>query len=610
MPPITADTMTTATVTATLYGETSSEDASAEDTPSDGLPVVLEEAYAATVDPERYESLLDAWETYLKRISESNEPIQDPAAAYAAHFSRALEILDKLGRQRQAIDAEQSTVDTISWPALICDSRHRVTASNRAIDIKLPCSLAKFHPDEHFCEQVTQALQEWSSKSGQTRLLPLKTPDGKLQNCIIITELEAQTPKLADRRFLIAEASVEFDGATQDMLRAEFQLTAAELLTLAYLVKGYPADQISELRHVTINTTRKQIRGLLDKTGANSQTDLIRQVVALVAQVGETRLAIEATNTHARLSKGWRRMTLQDGRQLCFLEFGDPNGRPLLFLHHMMGGPMWLPSAQRRAADNGWHVIAPSRPGFGQSDSVALKGEALVNQTVDDLCALLDYENIEAAVILGSMSSAGLAANFVVRKPQRSLAMLNVGFGGRCDEAMIASLPKRPRIMAQTFLRSDLATRFLVRVGVAAIDILGPRRHLEVHVSHSPPDMMAIADPQICDTLSAGLTHSVYQGVDAFCKDGYLALTDWRAELEAASQLVPSACVVGKEDKITPFEEMQRLLEGLGNYQLVSTDNAGQLLFYSHSNLVLQQLEVLWARQVKAQLIADRQGSA
>ena len=41
--------------------------------------------------------------------------------------------------------------------------------------------------------------------------------------------------------------------------------------------------------------------------------------------------------------------------------------------------------------------------------------------------------------------------------------MLNVGFGGRCDEAMIASLPKRPRIMAQTSLKSDLATRFLVR---------------------------------------------------------------------------------------------------------------------------------------------------
>jgi len=303
-------------------------------------------------------------------------------------------------------------------------------------------------------------------------------------------------------------------------------------------------------------------------------------------------------------------MTLSDGRQLCFLDFGDPTGRPLLFLHHMMGGPMWLPEAQRSAAAHGWRVIAPSRPGFGQSDAVPLTGDALINQTIDDLCALLDYENIEAAVVLGSMSSAGLAANFVVRNPQRSVAMLNVGFGGRCDEEMIASLPKRPRIMAQTSLKSDLATRFLVRVGIAAIDILGPRKHLEIHVAHSPPDMRAIADPQICDTLSAGLTHAVYQGVDAFCKDGYVALTDWGETLEAASQLVPSACLVGKDDRITPFEQMQRLLKGLGNYQLIATENAGQLLLYSHSSLVMQQLEALWQQQTDTPLLSSRQDSA
>lgn len=571
------------------------------------LPLVLEEAYASTVDPERYESLLDAWETYLGTISESAGWKGDPSAIYAVHFSRALEILDRLGRQQQAIDAEQSTVDAISWPALICNSQDQVTASNRAIGVKLPCPLHRFHQDEYFCEQVTQALKGWSNKRGQTRLLPLKTPTGKLHNCVIITELDSDTDSTQppERRFLIAEASVEFDDTTQEMLRTEFQLTSAELLTLAYLVQGYPADQISELRHVTINTTRKQIRGLLDKTGANSQTDLIRLVVALVAQVGETKLAVATANTQVRGSPAWRRLTLQDGRQLSFLDFGNPDGRPLLFLHQMMGGPMWLPDAQRIAAERNWRVIAPSRPGFGHSDAVAVSGDALVDQTIDDLCALLDYGNIRSAVIVGSMSSAGLAARFVVRHPTRSLAMLNVGFGGRCDDEMIASLPKRPRIMAQTSLKSDLATRFLVRVGVAAIDILGPRKHLEIHVAQSPPDMRALADPQVCDTLSAGLTHSVYQGVDAFCKDGYLALTDWEEALKDASRLVPSACVVGKEDRITPFEEMQRLLEGLGEYQFVPVEDAGQLVFYSHNHVVMQQLESLWQKRDQQNLVTE-----
>lgn len=583
-------------------GETAKETAPEPATSSitSPLPVVLEEAYASTVDPERYESLLDAWETYLSTIPDKEDLGQETSMVYAVHFSRALEILDRLGRQRQTIDAEQATVNAISWPALICNGRHEVTASNRDTDILLPCALANFHPDDFFREQVISSLKGWTSKRGQTRLLPLRSPDGKLQNCVIITELESEsdaTPQdAADRRFLIAEASVEFDEQTKAMLQQEFGLTAAELITLAYLVQGYTPEQISDLRHVTINTTRKQIRGLLEKTDASSQADLIRLTVAMVAQIGETRIAIEAANTQVRDSRGWRRLSLPDGRQMSFLDFGDPAGRPLLFLHHMMGGPMWLPQAQQLAAENGWHVIAPSRPGFGHSDALALSGDDLVTQTIDDLCTLLDYTNHKSAVVLGSMSSAGLAANFVVQRPERSLAMLNVGFGGRCDDAMIASLPKRPRIMAQTSLKSELATRFLVRVGVAAIDILGPRKHLEIHVAHSPPDMQAIADPTICATLSDGLTHSVYQGVEAFCKDGYLALTDWHDSLEQASELVPAACVVGKHDRITPFEEMHRLLSNVGKYRLVPVEDAGQLVFYSHTELVMKELEALWER--------------
>jgi len=48
------------TVSAVAFSPSRSQTAGAQSPPSDNLPVVLEEAYAATVDPERYESLLDA----------------------------------------------------------------------------------------------------------------------------------------------------------------------------------------------------------------------------------------------------------------------------------------------------------------------------------------------------------------------------------------------------------------------------------------------------------------------------------------------------------------------------------------------------------------------
>ncbi|HXF64691.1 MAG TPA: hypothetical protein VNK95_23885, partial [Caldilineaceae bacterium] len=61
-------------------------------------------------------------------------------------------------------------------------------------------------------------------------------------------------------------------------------------------------------------------------------------------------------------------ITLPDGRTLAYSEYGDPNGRPLIWLHGNPGSrrepelldPALLQRLQVRA-------IVPDRPGIGQS---------------------------------------------------------------------------------------------------------------------------------------------------------------------------------------------------------------------------------------------------
>ncbi len=61
------------------------------------------------------------------------------------------------------------------------------------------------------------------------------------------------------------------------------------------------------------------------------------------------------------------RIALPDGRWLAYAEFGDPDGRPVLFLHGTPGyrrNP-WATDAGFRSA--GVRLIAPDRPGVGRS---------------------------------------------------------------------------------------------------------------------------------------------------------------------------------------------------------------------------------------------------
>lgn len=61
-------------------------------------------------------------------------------------------------------------------------------------------------------------------------------------------------------------------------------------------------------------------------------------------------------------------LTLRSGRRLCYAEYGDPTGRPLFYFHGWPSSRLQASLLHQAARDTGLRVIAPDRPGAGQSD--------------------------------------------------------------------------------------------------------------------------------------------------------------------------------------------------------------------------------------------------
>lgn len=59
-----------------------------------------------------------------------------------------------------------------------------------------------------------------------------------------------------------------------------YRFTPAELQLASALISGRSASEYAAFRGVSVNTVRCQIRSLLEKTGLNRQTDLIRLLIA------------------------------------------------------------------------------------------------------------------------------------------------------------------------------------------------------------------------------------------------------------------------------------------------------------------------------------------
>src|SRR6185295_2497152 len=91
------------------------------------------------------------------------------------------------------------------------------------------------------------------------------------------------------------------------------------------------------------------------------------------------------TNRSAQLLK------LSDGRMLCYAEYGDPQGKPLLYFHGGPGSRLDMAPAEATFLEHGIRMIAPDRPGMGQSDR---KGNRTLLDWADDIAELIDHLNL------------------------------------------------------------------------------------------------------------------------------------------------------------------------------------------------------------------------
>src|SRR5688500_4433105 len=87
-----------------------------------------------------------------------------------------------------------------------------------------------------------------------------------------------------------------------------------------------------------------------------------------------------------------RHLRLRDGRTVGYAEYGDPDGVPLLFFHGTPGSRLQLRALDEPARRHHVRLLAPDRPGFGESSP---QPGRTVGQYADDIRELADDLRLE-----------------------------------------------------------------------------------------------------------------------------------------------------------------------------------------------------------------------
>ena len=119
----------------------------------------------------------------------------------------------------------------------------------------------------------------------------------------------------------------------------------------------------------------------------------------------------------ASLPKG--NITLRDGRQLAYAEYGDPHGKPIFFFHGTPGSRLFHHPDASIAASAGARIIAVDRPGFGRSDFKP--GRTLLDWP-NDVIQLADALNFDRFAVVGYSGGGPYAAVCASSIPDRLTA--------------------------------------------------------------------------------------------------------------------------------------------------------------------------------------------
>lgn len=261
---------------------------------------------------------------------------------------------------------------------------------------------------------------------------------------------------------------------------------------------------------------------------------------------------------------------LADGRRLAHLDLGAPDGTPVLYQHGGLSCSRDIAFADARCRERGVRLVAPDRPGIG--DSGRRPGRTVADWA-GDVGALADALGIERFAVLGWSAGGPYAIACAHLLGDRVTAVATVGSVSVPDRANVARLGlATDRLLFPVSRWAPPIGRLILEAGRLTPATL---THAALRRSVRGGDRAAVAG------ISAGEVRGWYAGAArhgaAGLVDDYRALSrDWGFALEEVRR--PVVLLQGADDALVPPDEGRDLASRLPAADLRIVPSAGHFL--------------------------------
>ncbi len=568
--------------------------------------------YAATLSPQGFNELfvdlsiqmeklveeLTGESNITRRLPHSSEHVfdQDAIADLAEHVRIAHAIQSRIGHFDDSSDKIQFIVDSVPNPAVVFDENESIVAVNGLSRVQQGArsrTLAEVIGSADELAHIRKAVAGELGRNGEFASVPLVTNLAKGQNtCALIKKIQkgGRNGKQADL-YLLAVADFGFDENVRVAIRDSYRLTDAEASVAVLLASGATTVEIARQRAVSLETVRSQIKAIKHKTQVRDIPHLVRLMCGYSAGILVPNGMSEPAQSV--LVKGHpassAMFTLGDGRTMEYIVQGAPDGHPVLLFHNLPYGAVLPEAAIRAVARKGLKIIAPLRPGQGRSDPLpGVAREKLLNQVARDMDELLTALGAPKVALIGNVGGSAFALRFASLYPQKVSRIVMVSRAPIWRGEWLAGMPRRQKLISMLLRHLPTMANVLVWAILSYVNRQDGGDFLRESVKESEADLKALDNPETMRLMVDGIKFGLVQGPEAFCRDWEAMEIDMT--VEARSLPHPMFIIQGAEDRITRPEFSHAFVEEVPATTLDIVEGAGNLLFYSHWQRVVDRL--------------------
>lgn len=387
-------------------------------------------------------------------------------------------------------------------------------------------------------------------------------------------------------RLIFEHSSNSEDKSFLSVLQSSLGLSRRQSQISILINDGLSADAIGTHLNISSHTVRQHIKATYERLGVKKQLELssiigqLRLLVSKSAQF-EYGAPIESNRTLFRATRFCQ--SSQSDRQICFGEYGDPEGGICLMFHSSFGG-RWITEAAAEAfRSKRLRLLIVERPGVGLTDFEITDRTETVLQDAIDVVAACGGETVRGFSFSGG---AFYLAKAIARHPAlfSSLCILSPRAFSMKD---ILDLEETSPLRSLYGLPEDATG--LIHEAIDAVDPKsGWQEIIKMLMKENPTDLALLEDADLMQMHVVQARCNLARGVGGVAKE-------WR---EYANDLIPPALpndipiqiVFGEDDLLPSIQQGVKDWANFTKTDPIRISNAAHLIFLSHTEQVLEAL--------------------